>query len=55
METNKNYELDTEDLISHSFPPKALQLQKKYLSRGLYKPCETKIQYFICCIDEMVK
>ena len=55
METNTNYELDTEDLISHSFPPKALQLQKKYLSRGLYKPCETKIQYFICCIDEMVK
>ena len=42
-------------LISHFFPPKAFQLQKRYLRRGLYKPCDTKIQYLICWIDDMVE
>ena len=42
-------------LISHFFPPNALQLQKRYLGRGMYKPCDTKIWHFICRIDNMVK
>ena len=52
---NANYELAMKDLISHSFPPKALQRHKRYLRRGLYKPRDIKIREFICCIDEMVK
>ena len=42
-ETNANYELAMKDLIYHFFPPKALQHQKRYLRRGIYKPCDTKI------------
>ena len=42
------------ELTSHFFPPKALQLQKRYLRRGLYKHQDTKIRYYICCIDKMV-
>ena len=37
-ETNANYEFVMKDLISHSFSPKALQRQNRYLRRGLYKP-----------------
>ena len=54
-ETNTYYELEMKDIISHFSPPKALQRQKRYLRRGLYKPCDTKIRYFICCIDKMVE
>ena len=43
------------DLISHLFPPKALQRQKRYLRRGLHRTCDTKIRDFIYCIDEMVE
>ena len=43
------------DLISHFFFPKALQRQKRYLRRGLYKPRDTKIQDFICRIDNIVE
>ena len=43
------------DLISHFFPPKALQRQKRYLRRELYKPCDTKIRYFIYRINKMIK
>ena len=53
-ETNVNYELVMKDLISHFFPPKSLQHQKRYLRRGMYKPCNTKILDFICSIDKMV-
>ena len=42
-------------LISHFFPPKALQRQKRYLRRELYKPCDTKIRYFIYRINKMIK
>ena len=54
METNTNYELVTKELIFHFFSPKVLQRQKRYLRRGLYKPCDTKILDFICHIYEMV-
>ena len=37
------------------FPPKVLQRQKKYLGRGMYKPRNANIRYFICPIDNMVK
>ena len=42
-------------LISRLFPPKALQHQKRYLRRGLYKSRDTKIRDFICLIGEMVE
>ena len=54
-ETNVNYKLVMKDLISRFFSPKVLQHQKRYLRRGLYKPCDTKIWYYICRIDKMVK
>ena len=43
------------DLISHFFPTKLPQLQKRYLRRALYKTRNTKIRYFICCVDYMVE
>ena len=54
-ETNANYELVMKDRIYHFCPPKALQLQKRYLRRGLYKTCNTKIWDLICRINDMVK
>ena len=54
VETKANYEFWMKDLISHIFPPKALQRQKRYLRRGVYKSCDTNIRYFICHIDKMV-
>ena len=54
-ETDTNYELVMKDLISHLFPPKALQHQKWYLRNELHKPRDTKIRYFICRIDKIVK
>ena len=42
------------DLITLFFPQKALQLQKIYLRRGMYRPHETDIWDFICRIDKMV-
>ena len=55
METNSNYELVMKDLISYLFPPKTLQLRKRYLRRGIYKTRDTKIQYFMCRIDKIVE
>ena len=54
-ETNENYELVMKDLISYFPPPKALQRQKRYLRRELYKTCDTKIRYFIYRINKMIK
>ena len=54
-ETNASYKLVMKYLISHFFPPKALQIQKRYLQRGLYKPRGTKIQEFVSQIDKMVE
>ena len=51
---NAKYGLVMKDLVYHSFPPKVLQRQKRYLRRGLYKTCDTKIIDFICHIYEMV-
>ena len=34
-ETNATYELVMKNLISHLFPPKALQLKIRYLRRGM--------------------
>ena len=53
-ETNAKYELVMEDFIAHFFPSKVLKSQKRYLRRGLYKPCDRNIREFICRIDEMV-
>ena len=52
---NTNYEFVMKYLIYHLFPPKALQRQKRYLRRGLYKPCGMNIWYFMFRIDKMVK
>ena len=41
--------------ISYFSPPKALQRQKRYLRRGMHKSHDTKIQYFIYCINKMIK
>ena len=43
-EMNAKYDLVIKDFISHFFPPKALQCQKRYLQGGLYKPCDTSIR-----------
>ena len=40
---NANYILVMKDLIARFFPPKSLQIQKRYLQRGMYKPRKTKI------------
>ena len=45
-ETNANYELVMKYLITHFFPPKALQSQKIYQKRGLYKTCDKNIRDF---------
>ena len=55
METNHNYKLVTQDLISHFFRPKAPQRQKRYLRHGLYDPREEKIYEFIFRINKIVK
>ena len=52
--TNAHYGLVMKDFIGHLLPPKALQLQKRYLRRGLYKPHDTKIRYFIIRVNKMV-
>ena len=43
------------DLISHFFPPKSLQRQKRYLRRGLLKTRNIKIRYFIFCINYIIE
>ena len=55
METNKNCKLVIQDLISHFLLQKSLQHQKRYLHRGLYNPCETKIREFIFRITNIIK
>ena len=42
------------DLITHLFPPKEIHIHKRYLRRGFYKPCDTKIRDFICKINKIV-
>ena len=41
--------------MSHFFPHKSLQRQKRYLRRDLYNPHGTKIRDSICRIDKMVE
>ena len=55
MDNNSNYDLVVKDFISQFFPPKALQRQKRYLPRGLYKTRDINIHEFICRIDEIIK
>ena len=43
------------DLITHIFPPKALQIQNRYLQRGVYKTCDTNIRNFVRRIDKIVE
>ena len=47
MKTNANYKLVMKDLISHLFHSKALQRQKRYLGRALYKHHDTNIRNFV--------
>ena len=54
-ETNANYKLVMQDVFIHFFPSKVLQLQKRYLLRGLYNPHDTKISKFICRVDKIVE
>ena len=49
------YDLVIEGLKTRFFPPKALQLQKKYLCQGLFKPRDFKIREFIFCINNIFK
>ena len=51
---NSDYKLVIRDLISHFFPPKALQCQKRYIRRVLYKPCEANIRKLICRINKII-
>ena len=55
MDNNSNYDLVVKDVISQFFPPKALQRQKRYLPRGLYKTRDINIREFIFAIDEIIK
>ena len=54
-EKNANDDLVMKYCIYYFFPPMELQCQKNYLRRGMYKPHDTKIRYFICFIDDMVE
>ena len=53
-ETNKNYKLVIQDMISNLFTPKALQHQKICLHRGLYKPRKINICDFIFRINKII-
>ena len=44
-ETNANYKLVMKDFVTSLFPPKALQLQKRYLLMGMYRPPNKKLEY----------
>ena len=52
---NANYFFVMKDLVSYFFLPEALQIQKRYLGRAMYKPRNTKIKYIICRINDTVK
>ena len=54
-ETNYNYNLAMKELMNHLLPPKAINIHKRYLQRGIYKPCDTKIREVIFRIDEIVE
>ena len=54
-ETDKNYGLAIQDLISNLLPPKGPKNQKRYLCHGLYKKSKTKTCDFICRVNEIVK
>ena len=54
-ETNNNYKLVIQYLISHLFPPKEPQTQKRYLLHGLYNPHETNICEFIYEINDIIE
>ena len=53
IDTNANYKLVIKNAISHFFLPRALQRQKIYLHRVLYKLQKTKIREFICIINNI--
>ena len=41
--------------MTHFFPPKALQLQKRHLYQGMFKPHTLKIRKLICHMNKMVE
>ena len=43
------------DIITHLFPPKELQIQNRYLQRGVYKTRDTNIRNFVRRIDKIVE
>ena len=53
-ETKINYKLVIKGLTNNFSPHMALQRQKMYLLRGLFKPCYFRIREFICLVNEMV-
>ena len=53
-ETNDNYDIVIWYVVTHFFPPKALQRQKIYLRKGLNNYLNTKIRKFTCTIEEIV-
>ena len=50
---NENYELTMEHLISHIFPTKALQKQKRYMRQVLRKPREMTTRDYIARVCEI--
>ena len=50
-----NYKLFIEGVVNIFFPPKELQLQKRYILQGIFKPQDVKIQEFICWVNYIVE
>ena len=53
-ETTENYKSVIELVTKKIFSPKALQHQKVYLGKSLYKPQESNIHEFIFWVKDMV-
>ena len=54
-ETMDNYKTVMEGLTSHFFPPKALQLQKRYFYWGIFNPWDDKIYKLIYWVRDIVE
>ena len=52
-ETNENFKLVMQDVTSHIFPRRALQVQCRYMRRFLQKPKEMKISKFMARLSEL--
>ena len=54
-ETDVHFKSTTQGLVEHFFPPKALQREKRYLCRGLYKPKDCPVRDFVCRVNEILE